>query len=263
MRVIVETDLEGISGVVSWEQTREMSSAMYQSARDLLMGDVNALVEGLIAGGADDIIVLDGHGGGFNFIPERMHPGARYFTGRNRRPFLGWEELYQGADAGILLGYHAMAGTPDGMLRHTQSSMQGNRYWYNECESGEIAQDALVFGHYDIPVILVSGDHAACREARALLGDGLTTVEVKRGYGEEFGLLLAPEAAHDRLREGARQALGRTSQCRPYRLELPIRGRLRFPDKSVADRFVPARATRVDDYTYDASFDSARDIYFF
>ncbi|MCE5258541.1 MAG: M55 family metallopeptidase [Chloroflexi bacterium] len=263
MRVIVDTDLEGISGIVCWEQCRDFASAMYQSARGLLMGDVNALVEGLLAAGADDIVVMDGHGGGFNFIPELMHPGARYFTGRGRSPWLAWAELYERADVGILLGYHAMAGTPDAILRHTQSSRGGNRYWYNGRESGELAQDAIIMGSFGIPVIMMSGDSAACREAHAFLGSDITAVEVKKSYGEEFGLLTAPAKAHELIKEGAVHALQNAARCVPYALELPIRGRLRFPDKSTADAYHPSRSTRIDDYTFEATFENARDIYFF
>ncbi|MHB9031848.1 MAG: M55 family metallopeptidase [Anaerolineae bacterium] len=263
MRVIVDTDLEGISGIVCWEQCRDFSSAMYQSARGLLMGDVNALVEGLLAGGAEDVVVMDGHGVGFNFIPELMHPGARYFTGRGRSPWLAWSELYEQADVGILLGYHSMAGTPDGILRHTQSSRGGNHYWYNGRESGELVQDALIMGSYGIPVVMMSGDSACCREARDFFGTEITTVEVKKSYGEEFGLLLPPQRAHDLIKEGAVQALRNAANCKPYVIDLPIRGRLRFPDKSTADAYRPGRAVRVDDYTFEATFESARDIYFF
>ena len=42
MRVIIPTDLEGVSGVVTWGQTRDQSSAHYQEARRLLMADIEA-----------------------------------------------------------------------------------------------------------------------------------------------------------------------------------------------------------------------------
>lgn len=263
MRVMISTDLEGISGIVCWEQTRDFSSAMYQSARGLLMGDVNACIEGCLAAGATDIIVEDGHAGGFNFIPELMHPCARYFTGRSRSPFMCWADLYEGIDAAILLGYHAMAGTADGILRHTQSSRGGNRYWYNERESGEMVQDALVFGDFGIPTVMVTGDTATCREAHTFFGPEIVTVEVKKGYGEEFGVLLAPSKAHELITSWSAQALKIARDIKPYRIETPIKGRLRFPDKTAADGFHPAIAKRVDDYTFEATIEQARYVHIF
>ncbi len=263
MRILISTDLEGVSGVCVWEQTRELSSAMYQEARRLLMADISAVVNGCRDADADaDIVVCDGHGGGFNFVPELMAPGARYLTGRARPPFSRREALYPDFDAAILLGYHAMAGTPNAFLAHTQSSHGGNRYWYNEVESGEIVQSALVFGHFDIPVILVTGDDATAREARRCLGD-VETVIVKEALGEQFGFLLSLEEAHARLRVGAAAAVRGLPRRRAHKQKLPIRGRLRFPDKSRADAFHPRRASRVDDCTFEAVFERALDIYEF
>ncbi|NLS78616.1 MAG: peptidase M55 [Chloroflexi bacterium] len=262
MRILVLTDLEGISGVCIFEQTRERGN-LYEEARRLLMGDISAVVEGCLAGGAAEVVVEDGHGGGFNMVPELMHPGARYITGVARPRFPERAAFHQGYDAAILLGYHAMAGTPDGMLRHTQSSKAGNRYWYNGRESGEMAQSGLILGHYGTPVIMVSGDTACCREARAFFGEGPVAVAVKEGFGEQFGLLLPPEAAHEAIRQGAIEALRRVQTCQPYTIALPIQGRLRFPNKSTADEYRPALSKRVDDYTFEAVFESPLDIYSF
>jgi hypothetical protein len=126
MRVVIATDLEGISGVCVWEQTRDRTSALYQDARRLLIGDISAAVEGCLAGGATEILVVDGHGGGFNIVPELLHPRARCFTGRGRRPFMSWGHIFEGLDAAILLGCHAMAGTAAGILR-LRSSPSGPR----------------------------------------------------------------------------------------------------------------------------------------
>lgn len=263
MRVLITTDLEGVSGVVIWDQTRDRSSSHYQEARRLLMGDITAAVEGCVAAGADEIVVSDGHGGGFNFLPELMHPKARYLTGQSRPPWAQRAHLYEGFDAGIMLGYHAMAGTEDGLLRHTQSSLAGNQYWYNGRESGEIAQTALIMGHYGTPPVMVTGDAATCREAVDFLGKDTEAISVKEGYSAEFGLLMAPEAAHEAIREGTVRALARLEACQPYTTEIPITGLMRFPDRTRADAFQPKRGQRVDDYTFQATFDSALQIYEF
>jgi D-amino peptidase len=263
MRVLIVTDLEGISGVVVWDQTRDMSSSYYQEARRLLMGDIGAAVDGCLAGGATEVVVSDGHGGGFNFVPELMHSRARYLTGKNRPPMSLRGEAYKDFDAGIFLGFHAMQGTEKGLLKHTQSSRGGNRYWYNDRECGEIAQSSLLLGHFGTPVVMVTGDDATGREARELLGEEIVIAVVKDAYAEEFGLLLAPEAGRALIREGAEKAMGRIDRCVPLTMELPIDGRLCFPDKSTADGFQPRRARRIDDYTFAATFERAFDIYEF
>ena len=263
MRIIIATDLEGISGVCVWDQTRDRASTHYQEARRLLMDDIAAAVDGCLEGGATAVVVSDGHGGGFNIVPELMHPKAKYLTGQARPPMRERAHIYDGFDAAILLGYHAMAETGDGILRHTQSSRGGNRYWYNDRECGEIAQSALLYGHFGMPVVMVAGDEAACREARQFLGEDIVTAAVKEGFGEQFGLLLSPSAAHDLIRAGAKEAMGRVSRCKPFVMELPIKGRLQFAEKSTADNFKPRRAARIDDRTFEATFESMLDIYGF
>lgn len=260
MKIYIVTDLEGISGVTVFQQTREPGPER-ERARHLLMGDVNAAVQGCLDGSAEEVVVLDGHGGGFNFIPEEMHPEGYFVTGIQRpRVFLGCDEAF---DAVLLVGYHAMLGTETGMLHHTQSSKNESRYWYNGRETGEIGQMAILAGHYDLPVVMVTGDQAACDEARTLLGEDRVTVPVKEGYGRQCGKLIAPKKAHAQIQAGAKEAMARIHRMHPYKPTIPIEGRLQFGSKEIADTFTPRRAKRVDDRTFVATFEHALDILWF
>jgi D-amino peptidase len=200
-KIYVMTDLEGASGVTSFTQTRETNTARAIKAREYFMGDLAAVVRGLRDGGATDILVLDGHGNQA-VIPELMEPGARYLTGLPRP---GWLTGLDGSFAGMVwVGQHAMMGTADGVLNHTQSSKTENRYWYNGVESGELAQGAAIAGYYGIPPILVTGDEAACREARKFFGEACVTVAVKQGVARESAILYPFAETRAALYEGAR-----------------------------------------------------------
>ena len=261
MKVYISTDLEGISGVTVWEQTRDRTTQLYQQARHLLTCEVNAAVEGCLAGGADEVVVLDGHGGGFNFVPDELHPGATYVTGPGRpRPHSAFDETF---DAAMFVGYHAMAGTPNAVLAHTQSSKSGSRYWYNGRESGEIAQCATVIGHYGVPVVMVTGDEAACIEAREFLGEGIATVGVKRGFGLTCCQMVPPRRAWEMIKETAAEALTRAEQCRPYKIDVPIHARLQFGTKEIADAAKCSLSKRIDDRTFERTIDSPLDIHKF
>ena len=185
-KIYVVTDLEGISGVYKFTQTRETDTPLALQAREYFMGDLAAVVRGLRDGGATEILVLDGHGNQA-VIPHLMEPGAKYLTGLPRPPGLhGLDETYAGL---VFVGYHAMMGTPDGVLHHTQSSKSENRYWYNGVESGELAQCAAIAAHFGVPPILVTGDEAVCREAKQFFGDACVTVAVKQGVARESAIL--------------------------------------------------------------------------
>jgi len=220
MKIYISTDLEGATGVFKFRQTREKETPEFKDAIRLLMGDIAAVADGLRAAGADEIYAMDGHNGGNNFIPDCMAAGVQYITGWPRGGgFAGLDRQCSGV---ILLGYHAMKGTPDGVLNHTQSSTNETKYIYDNIERGEIYQSAVVAGAFNVPVMLVTGDEATCREARATLGDDLTTVAVKKGLGRESAILLAPEDARRLLREGARQAVAALALRKPYNIKLPI-----------------------------------------
>ncbi len=233
-RIYIVTDLEGASGVYQFAQSRE-PGPLNDKAKEYLMGDIAAVVRGLRAGGAADVVVLDGHGSGA-FVPHLMAPGAKYITGKPRPgPLTDLDESFAGM---VQLGAHAMMGTPDGVLCHTQSSRTENRYWYNGVESGELAQCAAIAGHYGIPTIMVTGDEAACREATKFFGPDCVTVAVKRGISREAAELYPFDETRQALYEGARRAVAAIPQCQPYKLSLPIQAKKEYLvfDKSEAQK---------------------------
>ncbi len=225
LRIYIVTDLEGASGVYQFAQTREPGNPLGEKAKEYLMGDIAAVVRGLRAAGVTDIVVLDGHGSQA-FVPHLMEPGAKYITGKPRPgPLTGLDESFAGM---VQLGAHAMMGTPDGVLCHTQSSRTENRYWYNGVESGELAQCAAIAGGYGVPTIMVTGDEATCREATKFFGPDCVTVAVKRGITRESAELYPFDETRQTLHEGARRAVAAIPKCRPYKLSLPIQAKKEY-----------------------------------
>ncbi|HBE43737.1 MAG TPA: hypothetical protein DDW27_21605 [Bacteroidales bacterium] len=221
IKIYVNTDLEGISGVFKFSQTREKDTPLNIQACEYFMGDLAAVIRGLRDGGADEIVVLDGHGTQA-ILPHLMVPGATYITGTPRYGAGNLTDLDSSFAGQVLLGFHAMMGIPDGVLCHTQSSRSENRYWYNGVESGEIAQSSAIAGHFGVPTIMVTGDEATCREARKFLGENIVTVATKRGISREAAELYPFEETRKALYEGAKRAVSVIRLCKPYILKTPI-----------------------------------------
>jgi len=235
VKIYIDTDLEGISGVFKFAQTREKDTPLNIQACEYFMGDLAAVIRGLRDGGASEIVVLDGHGSQA-LIPHLMAPGATYITGLPRPDVLyGLDSSFTGI---VMLGFHAMKGTPDGVLNHTQSSQSENRYWYNGVESGELAQSGAIAGYFGVPPILVTGDEATCREAKKFFGNNCVTVAVKKGIGRESAALYPFEETRKALYEGAKQAIAAIPLCKPYSIELPIKVKVQYLD---TDTSVPER----------------------
>jgi D-amino peptidase len=230
-KIYILTDLEGASGVYKFSQTRDKETPLGQKALEYLMGDIAAVVRGLRDAGAGEIVVMDGHGTQA-FVPHLMEPGAKYVTkaawNSKIADLSGLEKVYDidTSYAGVIqLGAHAMMGTPDGVLNHTQSDVSESRYWYNGVESGELAQTGIYAGHFNVPIIMVSGDVAACREARKFFGDPCVTVAVKQGIGREAAVLYPFAETRKALYEGAKQAVAAIPRCKPYKVKLPIQAK--------------------------------------
>jgi D-amino peptidase len=111
---------------------------------------------------------------------------------------------------------HAKAGTPDGVLSHTVSSEAWHNLWFNGVLVGETGINAAMCGHWGCPVLLVTGDTSTCAEAKALLGEGLTTVAVKQGLGRFSARQIPPVRARQMIEAGARDALSNLKAVKPY-----------------------------------------------
>jgi len=247
MKVYITTDMEGISGISNWRQVgMEGRCPEYEEGRILLTDEVNAAVEGAIAGGAKDIVVVDGHNYGHNFIAERIHPEVRYVSSPGS--VIVAQALDESFDAVILLGYHAMAGTPGAILDHTQSSTAWFNYYLNGRKVGEIAQGAAIAGHYNVPVVFVSGDKAACKEAVDLLGN-VETVAVKEGLSRTSALMLPPAKARALIADGIERALKRLDTFKPFKMKTPIEVKIEFQRTNDADRYQRMGWKRLDGRT--------------
>lgn len=255
LKIYIITDLEGISGVYKFAQTREKDTPLNIQACEYFMGDLAAVVRGLRDAGATEVVVQDGHGSQA-MIPHLMAPGATYITGKPRPGAGNLTGLDESFDGVIMLGFHAMMGTPDGVLNHTQSSKTENRYWYNGVESGELAQNAAIAGHFRIPPIMVTGDEATCREAREFFGDAVIKVPVKRGWAREAAELYPFEQTRKALYEGAKKAIAAIPDCDPYLLDMPIQAKMQYLnlDPSLPEPELVTKEGVIEDALYITDF---------
>lgn len=218
MKVHIFSDIEGVAGVVKWEQTGG-ETPLYHEARKLYTEEINAAVRGAKAAGATEVVVMDCHGApaGYTFnslVAEDLDPACEFVVQEEWTGYTAF--LESGCDAALFVGMHAMAGTTTGVLNHTVSGSNWRSLSFNGTEVGETGINAALCGHWGCPVLMVTGDTASCDEARALLGDGLTRVPVKEGTGRFGARNLAPKRARELIEEGARRALSDLAAVPPY-----------------------------------------------
>jgi D-amino peptidase len=257
MKIYIMTDMEGVSGICNELQV-QTGTSHYEAARHLLCADINAAIAGAFEGGATEVLVADGHSTGFNLLLEEMDERAIYERPGGALDFMpGLDESFDGL---FCVGYHAMAGTLNGFLDHTQSSASWLNYYMNGRRSGELAQVAAWAGNSGVPILLVTGDQAACDEAREFFGE-IETVAVKQGIGRQYARCIQPQKAREMIRAGAKKAMGLVNETPPFRVETPLTIRLEYYRSDMADAVAKRPGTRrIDARTVERTVGDVREL---
>jgi len=208
MKVYISVDMEGIGGISHSDPTQRGDSG-YPAAVALMVGEANAAIEGALAGGADEILVNDSHGGMYNLRPADLHPAARVLQGQKAWSMVAGAGPEAGLDVALFIGYHARAGHPTGTIAHTYSD-RPTLSQLNGRPVGETGLNAAILGAWGIPVGLVAGDDALAGE----VADWLPWAErviVKTGSGGNAAASVHPTIARDLIRGGAERAVRRAA----------------------------------------------------
>lgn len=259
-RLFISVDMEGLGGVGTPAMTSS-SGKDYATGRQLATDEVNTVVGAILARHPDaEILVNDSHGDHQNLLHTQLDPRVTYIQG-SIKPLGMVQGLDDTFDGAIFLGYHAMAGDPNGFLAHTGSgSVKG--LWLNDVEVGEGGMNAAFAGSHGVPVILVAGDEAATRELGALLDTEVVTTKVAETPSS--ARLVHPEVVQDRLRDGVGRALDRLASggFRVWEAGAPVRIRMRFASTTHVEilQSIPGM-TKVDGFTVGYAAEDADEAY--
>lgn len=218
-RYMIRCDMEGVSGVVSYEQA-EPGKPEYTFGVRMFKSDLLACVSGLLAGGADEIVIYDEHYYGRNIDPEWLPDKVLFIAGKP--PYRGdWAGGLDASFAGvILLGFHSKFGTPGGLLHHSYE-LEIRDLRFNGRSVGEIGMEAAIAGDFGVPVLLVTGDSAGVAEAEALL-PGVRVVAVKESLGETGGRCLPLSVTASSIRQSALACVSRPPAVQPLTVKPPV-----------------------------------------
>jgi len=211
--VFLITDAEGVAGVCRQDQTDPKDQEM----RQLLTGEINAAVEGFLAGGAREVIVWDGHDGSQTLSTLTIHPKAKLLMGA-----LGPSMLMERRFAAVAyVGQHSKANVRGGIMAHSYSSLGIQNMLLNGKPVGEIDVIAAMAGHFGTPVIMLSGDQAAANELREIVPNAELAV-VKEGLGRYSCISLSAASARDLIRDAARRSVSKIGSIKPYTVSGPV-----------------------------------------
>lgn len=240
--IFVVTDAEGVAGVCRQDQTDPKDQEM----RQLLTGEINAAVEGFLAGGADSVLVWDGHDGSQTLSTLTIHPRARLLMGA-LPPSMLFERRFA---AVAFIGQHSKANVKAGIMAHSFSSLGIQNMLANGKPVGEIDVVSAIAGHFGTPVILLSGDQAAADELHAIVPEA-ELAPVKEGIGRYVCISLSATAARDTIREAARRSVSKIGKIKPYTIPGPVTLQIEYTTRNSLppDAGLRTGATVIDDRT--------------
>jgi|DewCreStandDraft_4_1066084.scaffolds.fasta_scaffold33525_4 D-amino peptidase len=231
MKVYISADIEGITGITHDEQTFGTSND-YMQGRKWMTDDVNSAIDGAIKAGATEIYVKDAHGNGRNIFLDDLRKEAYLIA--------GWDiinSMVQGIDdsfdALILIGYHSMINTENGILAHTMTGIV-KQLSINGKPIGEPELSSLTAGYYGVPVVFIAGDQTAISELCGFVGE-IPHVITKYGMGRTTGRLIHPELNQRAISKGVYEALSNLEFFKPFKMEKPLKMSLKLSKIAMAD----------------------------
>jgi D-amino peptidase len=232
LRVLISVDMEGIAGTVTGDQLGP-AGFEYGRFRDFMTREALAAVTAARAAGATDIIVTDAHGNGENLLIEQFPPDVRIIRSWPRQ--LGMVAgVDQQVDAVMFIGYHASTNNVKGVRAHTFSSATLTRVALNGSVVSEGSWAAAIAGHFNAPVIMVSGDDAAIAEVRSAVGN-IEGAETKRTLGFHSAMTLTPQASYDLIADRVKAAMARRAEFKPYKVTTPVTVDISFKNYTAAE----------------------------
>jgi len=211
MKVFLSSDMEGTAGVVDWQQCVG-DGPEAAAGRALLLAEVNAAIEGAVAGGATEIVVNDSHS--THAQPPCRRAGRRGVL-HLRQPQAALHDAGPGRQLrrGDVRVLPRLGGAPAG-LSHTYNPRAVIEARLGGVVTGEAGINALVAAHYGVPVVLVTGDRCACAETAALI-PGVHAAVVKEHVSRLAAHSLHPARACALIRETAQRAIEGAAGAQP------------------------------------------------
>lgn len=260
MKFIVAVDCEGEACTVGRPGGTLGESPQWEFVRRQATREADAAIKGLFDAGATQVIVWDNHARSLNLHYDDLDERCDILLGvGTERRWLPLDSSFAGV---VMIGYHPMDNTIDGVLAHSFSSTAYQYIKINGVEVGEIEIDAALAGYDNVPLIFVSSDDKGTAEARRFM-PWVETVATKQGLGWNAALSKHPKRAAAEIREGVQRAVVRIKDMKTFAFDEPMEMEIRFKrlDETQSTSRSKSGWERIDGYTCRKTLKTLRDMY--
>ena len=203
MKIFISADIEGIAGIVHWDEATRWKPD-YPPFCDELMNEIKAACEGANQAGTKEILINDGHGVGRNLNFSNLPDNVKIIRSYNGHPFCMMQEIDNSFDAVLMIGYHSYGSSDQNPLSHT---LDDNIAYIKI--NGEYASEFLVNAYtasfVNVPVVFVSGDIGLCEHVNKI-NPNIKTVGLNKGIGNSV-ISIHPNLAFNNIKNGVEEIL--------------------------------------------------------
>jgi D-aminopeptidase len=249
MLLAVSVDMEGASQLRNVREIFGCFPEYWETGKPALEADVRAACDGLLAGGASELVVIDNHGGNtVNVSRESLPPGARLET------WNVYDLREHGVEAMFQVGYHARGGV-DGFLSHTY--LPGLRL--------RVAGEFISESHgrawaAEIPLLGIIGNDLHEQTLGSLEGTPYLVVQESRGRGAMHPVFRDPPQGLDAIRSFAETCVRDPAAAPRSVSPQGVTFETSLPNgRDVADALAAAGWERVGDVEFAVELETWRD----
>ena len=232
-KYMIRCDMEGVSGVVSYEQA-EPGRTEYAFGQKMFMSDLSALIDGLNEGGADEIVIYDEHFHGRNIALDQLPENVTAICGKPpyRKDWAGGlDRSFTGL---ILLGFHSKRNT--GKLLHHSYEPDIRDLILNGVSVGEIGMEAAIAGDWGVPLLMITADSAGIAEAKKLVPK-VVGVSVKESLSADGGACSSARLTAGKIRESAAGIARHAPAVKPWKISGGVELKVMFNPGPYLDAF--------------------------
>ncbi len=182
MKIFISTDMEGVAGVVSWNEMNKnplycdlLNEELKIIIKNIKISDINNKIE--------EIVICDSHSRGENIPYGKIDDERVSWIRGYPRPMYMMQGLDETFDMVMFIGYHAMIGSYKGGMDHSYSSSCIYNIRLNGKTVGETEINTYYAGYYGVPVTLISGDDVFESQVYDFFGNEFPFVRTKNGIG--------------------------------------------------------------------------------
>jgi len=233
VRILVYHDMEGLAGQDDWKTYLFSHPEKYPEGQQMLVADLNAVIDGLFAGGATQVDVVDAHGSG-NPDPDVRRDlldqrAKQVFRDKAFDPYvdLTAPNTY---DAVVAVAMHAKTGSR-GFASHTITL--GMDVLLNGKSITESEIVAYSWGRVGVPLIFVSGDDRLHHDLEVM--PWLEFVVTKKATSASTVELRPVDSVHAEMKEKAARAVRNLAKAKVMNVKAPMQAGLHaVPPASLA-----------------------------